>query len=95
VSVVVVLWLVLLLNIALVLLPIAGIFYRPLIVFWLVLLMIKTCVEASFAVHIASFFSIKLHFKDTLLQFPHLVYTSFAGCFGMFGKYQWKDRKVQ
>jgi len=95
VSVVIVLWLVLLLNIALVLLPFIGLIYTPLIAFWLVLLIIKTWIEASFAVHIASFFAIELHWKDTLLQFPHIVYTSFAGCFGMLGKYQWKDRKVQ
>jgi len=95
VSVVIVLWLVLLLNIGLLAMPFAAFFFQPLIWFWLVLIILKTWIEASFAVHIAAFFSINLKKRDMLLQFPHILYTSFAGCFGMFGKYSWKDRKVK
>ncbi len=95
VSVVVVLWLVLLLNISLLLLPFSSLFYPLLFYFWILLVLLKTIIEASFATHIAAFFSIQLKWKDTLLQFPHILYTAFAGCFGMWGKYQWKDRKVQ
>ena len=95
VSVIVVLWVVLLLNISLVLLPFMAIFYPSLFIFWLLLLILKTWIEASFAVHIAAFFSIQLHWKNTLLQLPHILYTSLAGCLGMFGKYQWKGRLVK
>ena len=95
VSVIVVLWVVLLLNISMVLLPFMAIFYPSLFIFWLLLLVLKTWIEASFAVHIAAFFSIQLHWKNTLLQLPHILYTSLAGCLGMFGKYQWKGRLVK
>ena len=95
VSVVIVLWLVLLLNIGLLAMPFEAFFYHPLLWFWLLLIILKTWIEASFAVHIAAFFSINLKKRDMLLQFPHILYTSFAGCFGMFGKYSWKDRKVK
>ena len=95
VSVIVVLWMVLLLNTCLLLLPFLSIFIPALFLYWIVLVIIKTIIEAIFAVHIAAFFSIELKWKDTLLQFPHILYTAFAGCFGMWGKYQWKDRKVQ
>ncbi|MFP5042236.1 glycosyltransferase [Parasediminibacterium sp. JCM 36343] len=94
-SVIVVLWMVLLLNISLVLMPFLSVFFPPMLGFWLLLMILKTWVEASFAVHIAAFFSIPLHWKDSLLQVPHILYTSLAGCFGILGKYQWKDRKVQ
>ena len=95
VSVIIVLWLVLSLNICLLILPFLSLVSPALFSFWLFLIFLKTVIEASFAVHIAAFFSIELKWKDTLLQFPHILYTSFAGCFGMWGKYQWKDRKVQ
>jgi cellulose synthase/poly-beta-1,6-N-acetylglucosamine synthase-like glycosyltransferase len=95
VSVIVVLWVVLLLNISLALLPFMAIFYPSLFLFWLLLIVLKTWIEASFAIHIAAFFSIQLRWKDTLLQLPHILYTSLAGCLGMFGKYQWKGRLVK
>ena len=95
VSVIVVLWLVLLLNIGLLLLPFIALLFPPLFLFWLLLILLKTWIEASFAVYIAAFFSIKLHWKNTLLQLPHILYTAVAGCFGMFGKYQWKGRQVK
>ena len=95
ISVVVVLWMVLLLNIGLLLLPFAAIFHPPIFVFWLLLIFMKTWIEASFAVHIAAFFSIQLHWKNVFLQLPHILYTSLAGCFGMFGKYSWKGRQVK
>ena len=94
-SVKVVLWFVLLLNVSFLLLPFLGIIYHPIFFFWLILLILKTAVEASFAVHIAAFFSIELHWKNVILQIPHIVYTCAAGFFGMFGKYKWKDRTVR
>jgi cellulose synthase/poly-beta-1,6-N-acetylglucosamine synthase-like glycosyltransferase len=95
VSVIVVLWIVLLFNFYLVLMPFLGLLFGKIFYWWLVIIVLKTWIEASFAIHIAAFFSIKLSWKNLLLQFPHILYTAFAGTFGMFGKYQWKDRKVQ
>ena len=95
VSVIIVLWMVLLLNICLVLIPFLSILSPILFGYWILIILIKTAIETSFAVHIAAFYSIELKWKDTLLQFPHNLYTAFAGCFGMWGKYQRKDRKVQ
>ena len=94
-SVIVVLWMVLLLNISLLLLPFAAFFYPILIAYWLLLIFLKTWIEASFAVYIAAFFSIPIYLKNVWLQLPHILYTSFAGCFGMFGKYNWKGRQVK
>ena len=95
VSVKVVLWFVLLLNTSFLLLPFLSIIYHPLFIFWILLLILKTLVEASFAVHIAAFFKIDIHWKNVILQIPHIVYTCAAGFFGMFGKYKWKDRTVR
>ncbi len=95
VSVKVVLWFVLLLNVGFLVLPFLAIIYHPLFLYWLMLLILKTAIEASFAVHIAKFFSIELHWKSVILQIPHIVYTCAAGFFGMFGTYKWKDRTVR
>jgi len=90
-----VLWVVLLVNIGLLIMPFMAFYYAGLIWYWLLMIVLKTLIEASFAVRIAAFFPIKLNWKDALLQFPHIIYTSLAGCLGMFGKYQWKDRRVR
>ena len=86
---------VLLLNMGLLVIPFAAFFYPALIGSWLLIIIIKTWIEASFAIHIAAFFSIRLHWKNVFLQFPHILYTALAGCFGMFGKYSWKGRQVK
>ena len=95
ISVVVVLWMVLLLNMGLLVLPFTAFFQPILFAYWLLLIFLKTWIEASFAVHIAAFFSIPLYWKNVFLQLPHILYTAFAGCFGMFGKYNWKGRQVK
>ena len=95
IRIIVILWMMLLMNIALVFMPFVGIFMPILLVYWLVLLAIKTVVEIAFAVKIAMFFSIKLKWWHVLLQLPHIVYTSLAGCFVLVGSYQWKGRKVK
>ncbi len=94
-SVVVVLWMIFLLNIGLAILPILALLFWPdAFVYWLAFLAIKTWVEASFAVKIAQFFSIKLFWWNMLLQLPHVFYTSIAGSFGLMGNYRWKGRSV-
>jgi len=95
ISVVVVLWMVLLLNMGLLVLPFTAFFQPILFAYWLLLIFLKTWIEASFAVRIATFFSIPLYWKNVFLQLPHILYTAFAGCFGMFGKYNWKGRQVK
>ena len=94
VSVIIVLWMILLFNIALVVMPFLAVVEPSILLVWLGIIVLKTWVEASFAVHIAKFFSINLYWWHTLLQLPHILYTSLAGCLGLVGKYQWKDRKV-
>jgi len=95
VRIVVILWAILLLNVGLVLMPLLAVWQPMLLFYWLGLLAAKTFVEALFAVDIAAFFKIKLQAWYVLFQFPHIVYTSLAGTFGLFGNYQWKGRTVK
>ena len=95
VRIIIILWMVLLLNIGLVVMPFLAIFKIYLLLYWLGLLGIKTLVEAMFAFKIATFFSIKLKPWHLLLQFPHIFYTSLVGFFGLFGTYKWKGRTVK
>ncbi|MFY7899392.1 MAG: glycosyltransferase [Chitinophagaceae bacterium] len=95
ITTIIVLWLVLLSNIGLTILPIIAIFHPVFFSIWLIMLSIKTFVEVMFAVKIADFFSIKLKWWYMLFQFPHIVYTSIVGCFGFFTTYQWKGRTVK
>ncbi len=93
--IVAILWMVLLLNIGLVIMPFLAVLQPVLLLYWLGLLAVKTFVEALFAFNIATFFAIKLKAWYLFLQLPHLLYTALAGCFGLFGTYQWKDRTVK
>ncbi len=95
VRIIAILWMILLLNIALVVMPFIGIFMPIILLYWLALLAVKTFVEVAFAVKIAAFFSIKLQWWHVLLQLPHILYTSLAGCFVLSGSYQWKGRTVK
>ncbi len=93
--VITILWMMLLLNMMLVLMPIVAIFNPILFSYWIALLFTKTLVETLFAVKIAAFFSIELKWWYVLLQLPHILYTSLAGCFGLSGSYKWKGRTVK
>ena len=95
VRIIIILWMVLLLNIALVIMPFLAILKVELLLYWFSLLAIKTLVEAIFAFEIAAFFSITLKPWHLLLQFPHIFYTSLVGFFGLFGTYKWKGRTVK
>ncbi len=90
-----VLLLIYLLNVALLLLPILSIFNVASLACWLLFLVLKTWVEASFAFKIAAFFKIEFRWWHPLLQVPHIIYTVVAGWLGMFGQYQWKGRQVK
>lgn len=96
VKIVAVLVLVYLFNLAMVALLISCFFIPALFFFWLTLLVVKTICELSFMIPVAHFFK-----QEKLLRwFPvmqpfHIIYTVVAGWLGIFGTYQWKDRKVK
>lgn len=95
VRIIVILWMVLLLNMALLAMPFIATIKINLFFYWLGLLAIKTLVEAMFAFKIATFFKIVLKPWHLLLQFPHILYTSVVGFLGLFGTYKWKGRTVK
>jgi len=87
--------LVYLVNAASVCFLLAGAFDAQLLQYWLLLTTMKTIVELPFMIRIAAFFG-----KSSLIpwfipfQPIHSIYTVLAGTFGLFSKYNWKDRKV-
>ncbi len=63
---------------------------------WLLLLVLKTCIELFFLFPVASFFGKKkLLWLFPFMQPFHIIYTITAGWLGKFGSYQWKERKVK
>ncbi len=92
-------------NILMLLLPLIAIFNNcsisivntqfTILSLWLCMLLLKIVVELFFLFPVASFFGK----KSMLLFFPilqpfHICYTIIAGWLGKFGKYTWKERKV-
>jgi cellulose synthase/poly-beta-1,6-N-acetylglucosamine synthase-like glycosyltransferase len=62
---------------------------------WLWMLLFKIVVELFFLFPVASFFGKKsMLWFFPLLQPFHICYTIIAGWLGKFGKYTWKERKV-
>ncbi|MBP6024646.1 glycosyltransferase [Ferruginibacter sp.] len=105
-----VLVLVYVLNVVLLLMPIAALFKNTVFnihiypitfiasVFelWLILIISKTIAELFFLFSIAGFFNKKrLLWWFPLLQPFHILYTVIAGWLGKFGTYKWKGRKVK
>lgn len=90
------------LNLILLIAPIIAIFYNPsiisglnLVAIWAICLALKMIFELYFLVPVAQFFNVSgLLFWFPLAQPFHIVYTVIAGWMGMFGKYEWKGRKV-
>ena len=64
---------------------------------WLVLfLALKTFAEFFFVSKVAGFFQQRALLKYFIFCQPfHIVYTVVAGAFGLFGKYNWKNRMVK
>jgi cellulose synthase/poly-beta-1,6-N-acetylglucosamine synthase-like glycosyltransferase len=87
--------LVYLLNAALLLLFFSCIFFG----YWqwlLLLIVCKTLSEYFFVSEVAAFFGQQNLMKYFAICQPfHIVYTVFAGSFGSFGNYEWKNRKVK
>jgi glycosyltransferase involved in cell wall biosynthesis len=91
-----VLLLILLLNLLLLLTAASGIFYHQLLVYWFILVAIKTIAELFFLYPVSSFFrKEKLLWWFPIAQLPHIVYTVIAAFFGQFGNYEWKGRMVK
>ncbi|TKK67242.1 glycosyltransferase [Ilyomonas limi] len=95
-KIIAVLALVYLFNLSLLVLFFSCFLVPKLFIFWLLLLIIKTVCELSFIIPVARFFKQeKLLIWFPVMQPFHIVYTVVAGWLGLFGKYQWKDRKVK
>ena len=91
-----VLLLVYVLNLFLFIMPLVAIFFSFIWLYWLIMLIIKTLVELSFMLPVAQFYHQKKLLKwFPFMQFPHIVYTVFAGWLGKFGDYNWKGRTVK
>lgn len=83
-------------NLCLLLLPLAGIFYIPLLWAGLGAITIKTVVELCYLWPVGRFFGQrKLLNWFAIMQPFHIVYIVIAGWLGKFGKYQWKGRTVK
>lgn len=91
-----VLWLVYLLNLFLLIDFFISLYHPFHLVYWIGLIAVKTTIELLFMEKITAFYQQKnlLHYFPMMQPF-HIVYTVVAGFLGKFGKYNWKDRKVQ
>jgi cellulose synthase/poly-beta-1,6-N-acetylglucosamine synthase-like glycosyltransferase len=91
-----VLLLVYLLNFFLLSLLINGFFFKEMLLYWVMLITIKTIIELIFLLPVARFYK-----KASLLWyfFPaqpfHILYTVMAGFLGQVGSYEWKGRKLK
>lgn len=94
-SIIVVLLLMYLFNVSLFIMPVLAIFNVTFLIYWLIFLILKTIVEASFAKRMSVFFGFKMKWYYALLQMHHVVYMVVAGWLGKFGTYQWKGRQVK
>ena len=93
-----VLFLVYFLNVMLLLIPVLSLVSGQwsVVLYWLLLLAVKTIVELIFLFPVATFF----HKRPLLWAFPlaqpfHILYTVIAGWLGKFGSYNWKGRNVK
>ncbi|MBE7172953.1 MAG: glycosyltransferase [Williamsia sp.] len=75
---------------------VAGLWNPRWLLFFLILVLVKTGWEIFFVRAVAAFFnqqSLLIYFP--LLQPLHIAYTVAAGFLGKFGRYEWKSRKVK
>ncbi len=84
-------------NVILFIMPFIVILANSFIVFkiWIVIMILKTVVELFFLIPVAKFFNNQqLLWFFPLMQPFHICYTIIAGWLGKFGKYTWKERRV-
>jgi biofilm PGA synthesis N-glycosyltransferase PgaC len=88
--------LVYLLNLFLLIILIATFWDRINLLFFFILVVIKTIFEFRFVNTIARFFDQQRLMKFFFFLQPlHIFYTVVAGSFGKWGSYEWKDRKIK
>lgn len=84
-----------LLNFFLLFFPLLGIINLQFLLYWIVLVSIKTIVELTFMIPAAKFFEQQKILRwFPVMQVFHMAYTVAAGWLGKFGSYKWKERKV-
>lgn len=85
-----------LLNISVLILPIAGILNSKFLIFWVFIIIIKAFAELLLMKPAAKFFKQeKLLRWFWLMQPIHIIYTVVAGFMGIAGSYEWKGRNVK
>jgi biofilm PGA synthesis N-glycosyltransferase PgaC len=90
------LFLVYFLNLFLLILLIATIWDRKNLLFFFILVVVKTIFEFRFVHTIARFFNQQQLMKYFFFLQPlHIFYTVVAGSFGKWGSYEWKGRKIK
>lgn len=93
-----ILWVLLLVyvfNLSFIVLAILSIWFTPLLLCCLLMLIAKTLIELRFIYPVAIFFKEeKLLWWFAVMQPVHILYTIIAGWLGKFGKYTWKGRSV-
>jgi cellulose synthase/poly-beta-1,6-N-acetylglucosamine synthase-like glycosyltransferase len=83
-------------NFSLLVLLITGCFYTYLLPAFIILLAVKIIIEYSFIYPVAVFYERKQLLKWFILFQPvHILYTVIAGWLGLFGRFEWKGRKVR
>jgi len=88
--------LVYLFNLSFLALLVAGFWFHVLWMYLIIFLVAKTVIELPFVYSIAKFFNKQSLLPYLLLFQPlHITYTILIGCFGQFGKYEWKGRRVR
>ena len=84
-----------LLNACLLSFLVAGCFQLTYLRTWLILVVIKTILEFPFAWVVARFFSQQQLMAYFFFAQPfHILYTVIVGLWGQFGRFTWKDRKM-
>lgn len=83
-------------NVSLIILPLIGLFYFPVFIFWIIIFFLKTISEWYFMSLAARFFNQESLLKWFWKMQPiHIIYTVTAGFLGLFGNFEWKGRQVK
>lgn len=81
-------------NLVLFIMPFLAFFDWRILIYWMLLLLIKTLTELRFMKPVSRFFGENHLHWFPFLQPIHIVYTVIVGWLGKFGHYQWKGRRV-
>ncbi|RTL52638.1 MAG: glycosyltransferase [Sphingobacteriales bacterium] len=81
-------------NLVLFIMPLLAFFEWRMLIYWMILLLIKTLTELRFMKPVSRFFGENHLHWFPFLQPIHIAYTVIVGWLGKFGHYQWKGRRV-